>query len=108
MDIMVAVCEIKKLTACENNFWGCDIRYVIKNNGIHTYFNEMKKFLFQLNLVLSILFLVMTEFFFGLNFDNAQLCVASFCFGYYLGKRRPPQVYVEINNCTFRLKEWMQ
>ena len=48
MDIMVAVCEIKKLTACENNFWGCDIRYVIKNNGIHTYFNEMKKFLFQL------------------------------------------------------------
>ena len=46
----------------------------------------------------------MTEICFELNFDNAQLCVVSFCFGYYLGKRRPPQVYVEINNCIFRLK----
>ena len=42
MDIMVAVCEIKKVTACEDNFWGRDIHYVMKNNGIHTYFNEMK------------------------------------------------------------------
>ena len=47
MDIMVAVCEIKKVTACEDNFWERDIHYVIKNNGIHTYFNEMKYFLFQ-------------------------------------------------------------
>ena len=60
----------------------------------------------NVNLVLSILFLVMIEICFGLNFDNAQLCVVSFCFGYYLGKRRPPQVYVEINNCIFRLKNW--
>ena len=59
----------------------------------------------NVNLVLSILFLVMIEICFGLNFDNAQLCVVSFCFGYYLGKRRPPQVYVEINNCIFRLKK---
>ena len=42
MDIMVAVCEIKKVKACEDNFWGRDIHYVMKNNGIHTYFNEMK------------------------------------------------------------------
>ena len=45
---MVAVCEIKKVTACEDNFWECDIHYMIKKNDIHTYFNEMKKFLFQL------------------------------------------------------------
>ena len=48
MDIMIAVCEIKKVTTCEDNFWNCDIHYVIKNNGIHTCFNEMKKFLFPL------------------------------------------------------------
>ena len=34
----------------------------------------------NVNLILSILFLVMTEIFFGLNFDNAQLCFVSFCF----------------------------
>ena len=48
MDITVAVFEIKKVTACEDNFWERDIHYVIKNNGIHTYFNEMKSFSFQL------------------------------------------------------------
>ena len=48
MDITVAVFEIKKVTACEDNFWERDIHYVIKNNGIHNYFNEMKKILFQL------------------------------------------------------------
>ena len=48
MDIMAVVCEIKKVTACEDNFWQPGIHYVIKNNGIHSYFNEMKKFLFQL------------------------------------------------------------
>ena len=48
MDVMVAVCEIKKVTACEGNFWEHDIHYVIKNNGIHTYFNEKKTNLFQL------------------------------------------------------------
>ena len=48
MDIMVAVFEIKKVTACEDNFWERDIHYVIKSNGIHTYFNEMKNFSFQL------------------------------------------------------------
>ena len=96
---MVAVCEIKKVTTCEGNFWERDIHYVIKNNGIYTYFNEKKIFYFNyrvmnVNLVLSILFLVMTEICFGLNFDNAQLCVVSFWFGYCLGKRRPLQVYL--------------
>ena len=43
MDKMIAVCQIKKVMACENSFWERDIHY-----GIHTYFNEMKKFLFQL------------------------------------------------------------
>ena len=62
----------------------------------------------NINLVLSILFLTMIETCFGLNFHNAQLCVAIFCFGYYLGKMRPPQVYVKINDCIFRFKKWMQ
>ena len=110
---MIAVCEIKKVTTCEDNFWERDIHYVIKNNGIHTCFNEMKIFYFHyrimnVNLVLSILFLVMIEICFGLNFHNAQLCVVGFCFGYYLGKRRPPQVYVEMNDWIFGLKKWMQ
>ena len=60
------------------------------------------------NLVLTILLLVMTEIYFGFNSHNVQLCVVSFCFGYYLGKRRSPQVYVEINDCIFRLKKWTQ
>ena len=48
MDIMVAVCKIKKVTACKDNFLERDIHYVIKNNGMHTSFNEMKTFLFYL------------------------------------------------------------
>ena len=46
MDIMVAVCEINKVTPCKDNFWKRDAHYVIKTNGRHTYFNDMKKFLF--------------------------------------------------------------
>ena len=48
MDIMTAVYEIKKVTVREENFWERDIHYAIKNDGIHTYFNEMKNCLFQL------------------------------------------------------------
>ena len=84
---------------------------MIKNNGTHTYFNEVFYFNYRVknvNLVLSILFLVMIEICFGLNFDNAQLCVIGFYFWYYLGKRRSPQVYAEINDCIFRLKDWMK
>ena len=113
MDLKAAVCAIKKVTTCEDSFWERDMHYVNKNNGIHTYFNEMKHFYFiyrvmNVNLVLSILLLVMIEICFGLNFDNAQLYVLSFSFGCYLGKRRPPQVYVEINDCIFRLTKWIQ
>ena len=105
---MAAVFPIKKVTTCEDNFWERDMHYVNKNNGVHTYFNEMKIFYFNyrvmnVNLVLSILLLVMIEICFGLNFDNGQLFVLSFSFGYYLGKRRPPQVYFKINDCIFRL-----
>ena len=109
---MTAVCEIKKVTACEENFWELDIHYVIKNDGIHTYFNEMKNFLFQLYMlygnILTILFLVMIEVCFGFNFHNVKLCVVSLCFGYNLGKRKPPQVHIEINDCIFKLKKWTQ
>ena len=48
----------------------------------------------NVNLVLSILFLLRIKVCFGLNFDDAQLCVVSFCFEYYLYKRRPPKFYV--------------
>ena len=48
MDIITAVCEIKKVTACEENFCERDFHYVIKNDCTYTYFNKMKKFLFQL------------------------------------------------------------
>ena len=56
------------------------------------------------NLVLTI-FLVMIEICFGFNSHNVQLCVVRFCFGYCLYKRRPAQVYVEINDGIFRLKK---
>ena len=48
MEIRTAVCEIKKVTAWEENVWEGDIHSMIKNDGIHNYFNEMKKNLFQL------------------------------------------------------------
>ena len=40
--------KLKKVTVCEDNLWECDIHYLIKNNDIHTCFNETKKFLYQL------------------------------------------------------------
>ena len=48
MDIINAVCEIKKVTTFEENFWERDIHYMTKKDGVHTYFNEMKNFLSQL------------------------------------------------------------
>ena len=75
------------------------------------FLGEMKDFLFQLymnvklrNLILIIIFLALIEICFGFNPYNPQLCVVSSCFGYYLGKRRPLQIYVEINYCIFRFK----
>ena len=40
--------KLKKVTACEDILWERDIHYLIKNNGIHTYFKKIKNFLFQL------------------------------------------------------------
>ena len=48
MDIINAVCEIKKVTTFAENFWERDIHYMTKKDGVHTYFNEMKNFLSQL------------------------------------------------------------
>lgn len=61
-------------------------------------------YLISKNILTGILMLVLIEAWFGLNSNNVQLFVGSFCFGYYLGKRRPPQIYAEINDCIFRLK----
>ena len=49
-------------------------------------------YLISKNILIGILFLVLIEAWFGLNLNNVQLFVVSFCFGYYLGKRRPPQI----------------
>ena len=35
--------KLKKVTACEDNFWERDLHYAIKNNRIHNYFHKMKK-----------------------------------------------------------------
>ena len=61
MDIMVGLSEIEKVTACEDNFWDCDIHYVIKNNGIQTLIFYFNYSVMNVNFVLSILFLVMIE-----------------------------------------------
>ena len=46
---ILRVCyEAKKTWPFEENFWECDIRFVLKNDGVYTYFNQMKDFLFDL------------------------------------------------------------
>ena len=45
---MKDLCEIKKIISTEENFWERDIHYVLNNNGLRFYLNEMKDFLFQL------------------------------------------------------------
>ena len=110
MDIMVAVCEINKVTAWKIIFgsvmhimWLRLMVYIlILMTWKNFYFNYRPM---NVNLVWSCLLLVMIEICSGLPFDNAQLFVAIFCFGYYLGKRRPQQGYVEINDFIFRLKK---
>ena len=47
-NIMKDLCEIKKIISTEENFWERDIHYVLNNNGLRFYINEMKDFLFQL------------------------------------------------------------
>ena len=41
-------CEAKKTCVFEKNFWEHDIHFVVKNDNVYTYFNEMKYFLFNL------------------------------------------------------------
>ena len=57
-------------------------------------------------LLIGILFFGLVEIYFGLDKNKFQICVISFCIGYYFSKKRPPRLYVEINDCIFRLKEW--
>ena len=58
------------------------------------------------NILIGILFFVLIETCLGLNLNNVQLFIISSCLGYYLGKRRPPQVYIEINYYVFGLNKW--
>lgn len=48
MNIMKVLFNIKKMTAFDEHFWERDIHYIIKNNSIHIYLNDMKDFLFKL------------------------------------------------------------
>ena len=106
-EILKVCCDAKKTFAFEENFWE-------KNDGVYTYFNEMKDFLFNLqemdlvfkNILIGVLFFVLVEIYFGLDKNKFQIWVINFCFGHYFGKKRPPQLYVKINDCIFRLKEW--
>ena len=47
-EILKVCCEAKKTCAFEEDFWECDIHFVVKNDGVYTYFNEMKNFLFNI------------------------------------------------------------
>ena len=47
-EILKVCCEGKKTCAFEENFWERDIHFVVKNDGVYTYFNEIKYFLFNL------------------------------------------------------------
>ena len=58
------------------------------------------------NILIGVLFFGLVEIYFGLDKDKFQICVTSFCLEYYFGKKRLPQLYAEINDCVFRLKEW--
>lgn len=40
--------EIKTISSTEENIWEHDIHYVLINNGLRYYLNEMTDFLFQL------------------------------------------------------------
>ena len=38
-EILKVCCEAKKPCAFEENFWERDIHFVVKNDGVYTYFN---------------------------------------------------------------------
>ena len=45
---MKDLCEIEKISSTGENFQERDIHYVLNNNGLRFYLNEMKNFLFHL------------------------------------------------------------
>ena len=58
------------------------------------------------NKLIGVLFFVLVKSYFGLDKNKFQICVISFCLEYYFVKKKiPPQLYIEINDCIFRLKE---
>ena len=58
------------------------------------------------NILIGVLFFGLIEVYSGLDKNKFQICVISFCLGHYFGKKRSPQLYIEINDCIFKLKEW--
>lgn len=48
LDIMKDLREIKTISSTEENIWERDIHYVLINNGLRSYLNEMADILFQL------------------------------------------------------------
>ena len=48
LDIMKDLREIKTISSTEENIWERDIHYVLINNGLRCYLNEMAGILFQL------------------------------------------------------------
>ena len=40
---MKEVCKIKKVIENKENFWECEIYYIIRSDGVFTFFNKTKK-----------------------------------------------------------------
>ena len=59
------------------------------------------------NILIGGLFIGLVEIYFRLDKNKFQICVISFCLGYYFGKKRPSQLYFDLNGFIFRLKGWM-
>ena len=68
INIMVAVCQSKKVTACVIMWFRIMVYILILMKWKSFYFNYR---VMNVNLVLSVLFLMMIDICFGLNFDNA-------------------------------------
>ena len=108
-EILKVCCEAKRTCAFEENFYERNIHFVVKNDGVYTSVNGIEDFSilfvgdgleFQ-NILIGVLFVVLVEVYFGLDKNKFQICVISFYLGYYFGKKRLPQLYVEINDFIF-------
>ena len=108
-EILKVCCEAKKTCAFEENFYERNIHFVVENDGVYTSVNGIEDFSilfvgdgleFQ-NILIGVLFVVLVEVYFGLDKNKFQICVISFYLGYYFGKKRLPQLYVEINDFIF-------